>query len=61
MMVATTSNDDEVKAKTRRPWALSSVDKFFLVLICLNLGLFEQDLAYHFNILQSTVSRIINT
>ena len=37
------------------------MDEFFLLLIRLRLGLFEQDIAYRFDISQSTVSRIIMT
>ena len=36
-------------------------NEFFLLLVRLRLGLFEQDLAYHFHVSQSTVSRIIIT
>ena len=35
--------------------------EFFIVMIRLRLGLMEQDIAYQFNISQSTVSRIIIT
>ena len=44
-----------------RPHALPPLEEFFLVLVRLRLGLFEQDLAYRFGISQSTVSRVINT
>ena len=37
------------------------MEEFFLVLVRLRLGLMEQDIAYRFNISQSTVSRIIIT
>ena len=40
---------------------LSPLEECFLVLVCLRLGLFEQDLAYHFAVSQSTVSRIAIT
>ena len=38
--------------------ALTSLNEFFLVLVRLRLGLFERDLANHFNISASTVCRI---
>ena len=41
--------------------ALLPLEEFFLVLVRLRLGLFEQDLAYRFGVSQSTVSRVINT
>ena len=47
-----------------RPYVVHSrtlppIEELFLTLISLQLGLMEQDLAYHFQISQSTVSRII--
>ena len=44
-----------------RPHILPPMEEFFLVLVRLRLGLMEQDIAYRFNISQSTVSRIIIT
>ena len=41
--------------------ALTPMNEFFLTLCCLRLALKEQDLAYRFQISQSTVSRIITT
>ena len=38
-----------------------TLEEFFLVLVRLRLGLFEQDLAYRFALSRCTVSRIINT
>ena len=48
-------------SKRCRPRALCPEDEFFLVLVRLNLGLMEQDLADSFEISQSTTSRIIST
>ena len=44
-----------------RQRVLSPVNEFFLLLVRLHLGLFEQDLAYRFGISQSSVSRILIT
>ena len=55
-----TTNAERKSAKGRKR-LLSPLDEFFLVLVRLRLGLFEQDLAYRFAVSQSTVSRIINT
>ena len=44
-----------------RPHILPPIEEFFIVMIRLRLGLMEQDIAYRFNISQSTVSRIIIT
>ena len=41
--------------------ALTPMNEFFLTLCRLRLALKEQDLAYRFQISQSTVSRIITT
>ena len=40
---------------------LQPIDELLLVLMRLRLGLFEQDLSYHFTVLQSTVSRVWTT
>ena len=44
-----------------RPRCLSPLDEFFLTLVCLRLGLLEQDITYCFGVSQSTVSRIFTT
>ena len=44
-----------------RPRCLSPIDEFFLTLVRLRLGLLEQDIAYRFDISQSTVSRTFTT
>lgn len=51
----------EAKTAKGRKRVLLPLEEFFLVLVRLRLGLFEQDLAYRFSVSQSTVSRIINT
>ena len=53
--------EHQIKSTKGRPRLLSPLEEFFLVLVRLRLGLFEQDLAYRFGISQSTVSRIFNT
>lgn len=53
--------ETQAKSTKGRKRILSPLEEFFLVLVQLHLGLFEQDLAYRFDISQSTVSRIINT
>ena len=50
--------EHQIKSTKGRPRLLSPLEEFFLVLVRLRLGLFEQDLAYRFGISQSTVSRI---
>ena len=50
-----------VKSNKGRRRILCPLDEFFLVLVRLRLGLFEQDIAYRFDISQSTVSRIVMT
>ena len=51
----------EAKTAKGHERILLPLEVFFLVLVRLRLGLFEQDLAYRFAVSQSTVSRIINT
>ena len=51
----------EAKTAKDHRRALLPLEEFFLMLVCLRLGLFEQDLAYCFAVSQSTVSRIIKT
>ena len=51
----------EAKTDKGHKRALLPLEEFFLVLVRLRLGLFEQDLAYRFGVSQSTVSHIINT
>ena len=60
---ASTSSAVEAQTKSSkgRKRLLSPLEEFFLVLICLRLGLLEQDLAYRFGISQSTVSCIFST
>ena len=41
--------------------SLPPLEEFFLVMVRLRLGLFEQDLAYRFGVSQSTVCRIFTT
>ena len=53
--------EHQIKSTKGRPRLLSPLEEFFLVLVRLRLGLFEQDLAYRFGISQSTVSRIFYT
>ena len=51
------ANDSEKGSKGRNR-KLSPEDEFLLVMVQLRAGLFEKDLAYRFDISQSTVSRI---
>ena len=53
-------NETDV-SRSGRPHILLPIEEFFLVLVHLRLGLMEQDIAYRFNISQSTMSRIIIT
>lgn len=50
-----------VKSNKGRRRILRPLYEFFKLLVCLQLGLFEQGIAYRFHISQSTVSRIIVT
>ena len=56
----TVDGDKSFQSKGRHRM-LSPIDKFFLVMIQLCLGLLEKDLAYRFGISQPTVSRILIT
>ena len=56
-----TSTENDKKTNKGRLRALSPLNEFFLVLVRVKLGLFEQDLANRFGISQPTVSRIFNT
>ena len=47
--------------KNRRHRSLPPIEECFLTLVRLRVGLTEQDIAYRFNLSQSTVSRIIIT
>ena len=49
------------RKKKRYNQSLPPTDELFLTLICLHVGLMEQDLPYRFNVSQSTVSRTIIT
>ena len=46
------------KSNKGRKRSLSPLEEFFLVLVRLHLGLFEQDITYRFSISQSTVSQM---
>ena len=50
-----------VENKRLQQRSLPPLEEFFMTLVRLRLGLFEQDLAYRFGISQSTVSRITST
>ena len=47
------------KSNKGRKRTLSPLGEFFLVLVCLCLGVFEQDIAYRFGVSQSTASRLL--
>ena len=49
------------RKRKRYNQSLPPTDELFLTLICLRVGLMKQDLAYRFNVSQSTVSRTIIT
>ena len=55
------SYGDHTKVAKGKPHKLSPLNEFFLMLCRLRLGLFEQDLAYRFQLSQSSVSRIFST
>lgn len=44
-----------------RSESISLIDQFFVFLVKIKLGLFQQDIACRFNVSQSTVSRIVKT
>lgn len=50
-----------VENKRLQQRSLPPLEEFFMTLVRLRLGLFEQDLAYMFGISQSTASRITST
>ena len=52
------SSDKTMSSKKKRcNRSLPPTEELFLTLICLRVGLMEQDLLYRFNVSQSTVSR----
>ena len=53
--VSMLSYEDHVKLTKGKPHKLSPLNEFFLMLCRLRLGLYEQDLAYRFQISQATV------
>ena len=54
--------DDTCETKKKgRPQTLAPIEKFFLVLVRLRLGLLEQDLADRFGLSCATISRIFTT
>ena len=55
------STATEKSKKIGRQRSLSPLEKFFLTMVRLRLGLLEQDIAYRFGISQSTVSQIFTT
>ena len=59
--LATSHNSPSSVTKKGRTRTLPPLEEFFLVLVRLRLGLFEQDLADRFGISSSTVSRICRT
>ena len=59
--VSMLSYEDHSKLTKGKPHKLSPLNEFFLMLCRLRLGLYEQDLAYRFQISQSSVSRICST
>ena len=54
--VSNLSYRDHTKLIKGRPHKFSPLNEFFLMLCCLRLGLYEQDLAYRFGISQTGVS-----
>ena len=59
--VSRLSYEDHIKLTKGKPHKLSPLNEFFLMLCRLRLGLYEQDLAYRFQISQTSVSRICST
>lgn len=59
--IVNSSAEQWTKSKRGQKRSLSPLNEFFLLLVHLRLGLFEQDLAYRFGISQSSVSRILLT
>ena len=59
--VSRLSYEDHVKLTKGKLHKLSPLNEFFLMLCRLRLGLYEQDLAYRFQISQTSVSRICST
>ena len=59
--VSMLSYEDHIKLTKGKPHKLSPLNEFFLMLCRLRLGLYEQDLAYRFQISQTSVSRICST
>ena len=55
------SYGDHTKVAKGKPHKLSPLNEFFLMLCRLCLGLFEQDLAYRFELSKSSVSHIFST
>ena len=59
--VSELSYRDHYKLSKGKPHKLSPLNEFFLMLCRLRLGLYEQDLAYRFQVSQTTVSRVCST
>jgi len=59
--VSKLSYGDHHKHTKGKPHKLTPLNEFFLMLCHLRLGLYEQDLAYRFQVSQATVSRICST
>ena len=55
------SYGDQQKLTKGKPHKLTPLNEFFLMLVRLRLGLYEQDIAYRFQVSQTTVSRICST
>lgn len=55
------SKSNNVTYFATQPRTLKPVDEFFLVLVCLRLGLLEVDESHRFNVSTATVSRIFNS
>lgn len=59
--VSKLSYGDHYKQSKSKPHKLSPLNEFFMMLCRLQLRLYEQDLAYRFQVSQPTVSRICST